>query len=719
MTTWMERAAAEAEARLQRQGINLTLGGEPTYVPSQPTGAEWQVAADGPTKLPRARAMAAAIQARTWPGSTLLFCSGKRYEGEVNPRWALRLITGADGTPIAPWPEAAPQSDPQPLPAALGPHWLEQLGRSLGLPLQALALSDPREPQRRVWAVPLTWEEESQRWRSEAWPLAEERRQLSLAPGPAGLRLPLEHWPEAIPCQLLTLEIGPGDWGLYLPPLQRQPIETLLRAISGLAELAISSDATPAAGAGAAGRQTLTLTAPELSGQLPVDAHPAWQVLGLSADPGVLEINLPVCHSWSEYRDWLLLLEQAGAAVDLRSWKRNGQGRQGSTGGGNHLLWGGPVLERHPFFSRPAWLVGILRYLQHHPSLSYLFAGPGVGPASQCPRADEALGDLTELELAYRLLERCEPGDQRQLIGETLRHLHTDRSGNNHRAEISVDKFWNPGAPAGCLGLVEFRAIETLPQAEWMAAIALLWSCLAAMLLEPGRRPAALQPWGAALHDRLLLPSQLWADLEQVLADLAAAGLALEAEPFRQIWSWRFPTLLQWQEPASGSAAAAAAAAAGRATLELRPALEPWPLICDTPLEGGTTSRFVDASLQRIELISNAAFRQRYRLRLQGRPLPLPPDDQPLAVRYRQQRLYPCLHPGISPQVPLLLEVLEREGQVIACWQIDGERAEPCGSADQAANGAATSGDDAAAAWQPLQQGLCSIDLRSTLLTAA
>ncbi|MFM7513292.1 MAG: transglutaminase family protein, partial [Cyanobium sp.] len=101
---WMDQAAERAEARLQQAGIALTLGGEPTYIPLKPEGAEWTVAADGPTKLPMARAMAAAIQRRTWPGSTLLYCSGKRYEGEVNPRWALRLVTGRDGQPIAPWP---------------------------------------------------------------------------------------------------------------------------------------------------------------------------------------------------------------------------------------------------------------------------------------------------------------------------------------------------------------------------------------------------------------------------------------------------------------------------------------------------------------------------------------------------------------------------------------------------------------------------------------
>jgi uncharacterized protein (DUF2126 family) len=332
--------------------------------------------------------------------------------------------------------------------------------------------------------------------------------------------------------------------------------------------------------------------------------------------------------------------------VGLCSWRATPAGGQSGTGGGNHLLWGGPDLERNPLFSRPAWLAGILRYLQHHPSLSYLFSGDCVGVASQCPRADEALGSLLDLELAYTVLEGCEAGDQRWLIGETLRHLHADRSGNNHRAEVSFDKFWNPGAPAGCLGLIEFRAMESLPSAEWMAAIALLWTSLAALLLDPGRRPRALRDWGTELHDRMLLPSQLRADLLAVLAELAAAGLPLRAEPFEAIWAWRFPVLLAWHDPGSGAA------------LEVRQALEPWPLICDTPREGGFTSRFVDGSMRRVELIANPALRERWRLRLQGRALPL--GTEPLAVRWREQRLYPCLHPGIAPQGPLLLELEPR-----------------------------------------------------------
>ncbi len=647
----MDAAARTAEDRLRRAGIQLTLGGEPTVVPFDPVGAEWTYAADGPSKLEQARRLARELQRRVWPGSTLLFCPGKRYDGEVNPRWALRLITGTGGRPPVHWPEPCQPGLQGRLPRPEeGPAWLERLGRQLGITLLPLPLRDPLDPLRRVWAVPLSAELEEPeqgaeasdeqaaiRWLPQAWELQEELRELSGAPGPAGLRLPLEHMPEEIPRQVLTLEIDAEGWELFLPPLVRRPLELLLQAIAD--SLADAAD----------GGDQGDLAAPRLSGVLPVDAMPHWQVLGLTADPGVLEINLPVCHSWADYHGWLQLLEQLCDVVGLRSWKPGPGGWPLSTGGGNHLLWGGPDLDRHPFFARPAWLVGILRYWQRHPSLSYLFCGPSVGPASQSPRPDEVAGAPFDLELAYRCLEQADDGrapddprgDHRALIGETLRHLHADRSGNNHRSEISFDKFWNPAAPGGCQGLVEFRALESLPEAGWSSAVALLWSALAAHLLDPEQRPDSLRDWGAALHDRLLLPSQLWADLEDVLADLAADGLVLEPGIYRRIWEWRFPPLLQWRQ--------------GDWAVEIRPAPEPWPLICDTPVEGGFTSRFIDASLRRLEISVSEAMRRDGVIVLQDRPLPL--TEPLLAVRYRHQRLYPCLHPAIEPQLPLRLEL--------------------------------------------------------------
>jgi uncharacterized protein (DUF2126 family) len=619
-TALQRLTAATLEQRLQDAGIILTFGGEPTYVPIDPVGPEWSVTADGPTKLSYARALATELQQRVWPGSTLLLCPGKRYDGEVNPRWTLRLIADLQGQPLVSWPS---RQDRPPLSAAAALDVLESIGSDLGCRLKPLPLRDPLQSDRQVWAAPLC-HDEANGWSAAAWPLEESMRELSGAPGPAGLRLPLQHFPEGVLQQVLTLERDDSGWSLFLPPVAREPLETLLEAIAKA-----SQHCAP----------------PDLSGVLPLDGQGHWQVLGLTADPGVLEVNLPVCGSWEEYALWLQVLEEAGEAVGLRSWKQGLHRREG-TGGGNHLLWGGPTLEDNPFFPRPAWLVGILRYWQHHPSLAYLFCGDSVGPASQAPRPDEGSASWLDLTLAHAVLSELGSGDQRVPISETLRHLHADKSGNTHRSEISLDKFWNPAWMAGCQGLLEFRAIESMPDHRWSSAVALLWRSLAVLLLEPNRRPKALQPFGATLHDRQLLPSQLWEDLMAVLGDLAAAGLPQEEAIFRAIWTWRFPQLLQWQD--------------GEASLEIRRALEPWPLLCDTPVEGGSTSRFIDSSLRRFEVITNPAFRERHTLLLKGRPLPLPAAGEvdPLGVRYRQERLYPCLHPVLAPDVPLQLDLL-------------------------------------------------------------
>jgi len=678
MVSELEATARAVEARLAQQGIVLTMGGEPTLVPECPTGAEWTVAADGPTKLGYARALARELHRQVWPGSTVLYCPGKRYDGEVNPRWSLRLITGSDGHPLVPWLDAdgSPEPASRPLPDALALEGLiDTLGLCLGCSLESVPLRDPLDPQRQVWAVPLAWEAES--WTSLVWPLTPDQRQLNGASAPAGLRLPLQHFPEGALRQVLTLELEAGSWGLFLPPVPRQPFEQLLGALAASCSH---------------WRQ------PELSGVLPLDCGGHWQVLGLTADPGVLEINLPVCLSWQQYADWLQVLEQAAATVGLRSVKQRGERSVGS-GGGNHLLLGGPSLEQHPLFSRPAWLVGILRYWQHHPCLAYLFSGDSVGPASQAPRADEGSASLFDLELAHALLDQLPAADHRVAIGETLRHLHADRSGNTHRSEISLDKFWNPAWSAGCQGLLEFRAIETMPDHRWSAAVALLVRALVVMLLDPQRRPTALHPWGPKLHDRALLPSQLWADLERVLDDLADADLPLPHQPFRSIWSWRFPLLLQWHQQG--------------ASLEIREALEPWPLLCDVPVEGGSTSRFVDSSLRRFEVVVAGDFCSSFKLCLNGRSLPLDGRSaQPVAVRYRQDALYPCLHPLLPVHVPLRLDLLRLGASTpVASWLLHGA-AHGFQSLDPLAAGAGHKPRGLEPMLRPAAPGLCTMDLR-------
>ncbi|MCC5023682.1 MAG: transglutaminase family protein [Candidatus Synoicihabitans palmerolidicus] len=121
------------ESSLLRSDIAIIMGGEPTFVPLKPEGAEWATAAFGPTKLAYAHRLARQLIADTYPGAVILETSGKHYPGEPIPRWTL-LQRRLDGEPI--W------QDPSRLRSSLEPgqHKLadarrvaQKLARTLGL----------------------------------------------------------------------------------------------------------------------------------------------------------------------------------------------------------------------------------------------------------------------------------------------------------------------------------------------------------------------------------------------------------------------------------------------------------------------------------------------------------------------------------------------------------------------------------------------------------
>lgn len=610
--------SAKIDALLARHRVRLTLGGEPTYVPFDPTGSEWNVTALGPTKLSYARALAKALIAQTLPHAIAVHSPGKIYPGELNPRWVLHLIWQKDGASLFMLPASARRRSSEAV-----RKLRDLLIKHLHLKARWIKGADPADARHVAWILPL--DHDGRHFVSADWKLGS-RLQLLAADGPAGLRLPLALLPQGINRRALTLEIRDDVIEIFLPPLLQPAFVRLLQSIATAASLSACGPFS-------------------FSGYLPPDESDSWSQLGIAADPGVLEINLPPAATDEEYAHWLTALERAGAAAHLRSFKLVPPNEQAGTGGGNHLLFGGPALAENPFFKRPQWVTSILRYWQHHPSLSYLFTGNYVGPSSQAPRPDESSNSLFDLEMAYQFLERLPRGDHRQVMGETLRHLHTDISGNTHRSEISFDKFWSAAFDGGCRGLIEFRALESLAHADWMSAVALLWRALAAMLLaKPFTRP--LIDHGTRLHDAYFLPSWLWNDFELVLRDLRRAGLALEPAMFRPIFDWRFPILLNHRD--------------GAAHLTVRKAHEGWPLLCETPLEGGQTSRFVDSSVERLEFLATRQLAERCHVFVQGRHLSFRPFSRgrfAVGLRYRRTALYPSLHPGIRPQLPLLLEI--------------------------------------------------------------
>ncbi len=631
----LARVADKVDATFAAHGVKLTLGGEPTYVPDDPQGPEWSITALGPTKLRYGYALAEALIAQALPNAVPVYSPGKFYPGEVNPRWAINLVWNRDDSPLVPALAIPAPAAPATLDATSFALFAESLLHRFGLASGWIRGVDPFDEARPVLVLPL--DHDAAGFLTGDWQVGESI-ELLRAEGHAGLRLPLGSLHEDVNRRALAIEITDGELHVFLPPLLQTPWLALVEHIfATLHELRLG----PAI----------------LAGYVPGDETDGWTKLGIASDPGVLEINLPPCATWRDYAGWLDKLERACATAGLRSFKQISADEQTGSGGGNHLLFGGPSLEENALFTHPAWVTSILRYWQRHPSLAYLFTGQYVGASSQAPRPDECASSLYDLEMAYQFLEQLPPGDHRYLISETLRHLHTDTSGNTHRSEASFDKFWNVNFDGGCRGLVEFRAVESLPRADWMSAIALLWHTLAAHLLAQPFT-ARLVDHGDALHDAFFLPTHLWADFEKVLRDLRRAGFALPAKMFREIFEWRFPILLSHTD--------------GEATLTIRRAHEGWPLLCETPLEGGNTSRFVDTSIERLEFTASKVFATQCQIRVHGRALPLrrfPGGQTGAGLRYRRTSLYPSLHPGILPQMPLYLTITR--GEKNALYKLD------------------------------------------------
>ena len=633
-----DEAAKAVSARFKRNRIKVTLGGEPSYIPVQPDGAEWIVAALGPTKLAYGRAMAAALVERERPGAIAFQAQGKFYPGEPNARWAVHLLWNRSGKPL-PGSKAwqARQKVRPPLNLA---DARRTISAGLRLGNRWHRLHDAAHPDAEYWALPI--DHDGKHWITQRWPLKKDQLQLIGAEGPAGLRLPLHLLPEGALKRAMVLEKNGEDVALFFPPLMQPAFVKLL-------EIVAPAVCLPQAGLF------------RFEGYIPEDTEHLWTRLSFTPDPGVLEINLPACESVQEYAWWLKTLHECAEQAGLRSFKSTPNLELG-TGGGNHLLFGGPSLEENAFFKNPRWVTAILRYWQQHPSLSYLFTGCYVGSSSQAPRPDESARDHYDLEMAYRHLESLEQGqDHRYMISETLRHLHIDLSGNTHRSEISFDKFWNLEWETGCRGLIEFRAIESLPHPEWMSAVALLWTCIIARLFEQ-RRVQPLAVHGTLLHDYYFLPSGLWTDFELILHDLSRDGFKLNPKTYEEIWNWRCPKTLEFEREG--------------ARFTVRKALEDWPLLCETPMEGGNTSRFVDTSMERLELLGNDAFDEKYKVFVQGREVALArfgANGHLAGLRYRSTALHPSLHPGLPPHLPLHLAIIDKKsGKPIAAYKLAG-----------------------------------------------
>jgi len=429
----------------------------------------------------------------------------------------------------------------------------------------------------------------------------------------------------------LCAEVRNGVLYLFMPPLaQLENYLELVAAIEATAE---------------------ELGQPVLMEGYEPPNDPRVRKFSVTPDPGVIEVNIQPAYNWRELVDQTTHLYEAGRESRLTTEKFMLDGHHSGTGGGNHMVMGGATTADSPFLRRPDLLRSLISYWHNHPSLSYLFSGMFIGPTSQAPRIDEARNDSTvEIELAFAEMEKqiAQGGCAPWLVDRLLRNLLIDVTGNTHRAEFCIDKLYSPDSATGRLGLLELRAFEMPPHARMSLTQQLLLRALVARFWKTPYKPQRLVRWGTELHDRFLLPHFIWQDFNDIMDDMQEAGYPMQAEWFAPHFEFRFPKIGDF--------------AVKGMQLELRTALEPWHVLGEEGSSTGT-ARYVDSSVERLEVKVSGMAKDRYVLTCNGVAVPLQPTgvvgEFVTGVRYRAWQPPSALHPTIGIDSPLTFDLVD------------------------------------------------------------
>ncbi len=712
------------DRELEELDVRLTMGGEPTFVSiDDPDGAEWNTTALGEEKRRIAAELYHRLRRHYAPHGLAHFGQGKWYPGEPLPRWSLNCFWRKDGEPIWDNPELlADESVDYDVSAHSAQRLLALVATRLGLtskhilpayedvtyylwrerrlpanvdPL-ASNLEDAQERARlaRLFAeglehavgyvMPLGRNPAGTQWHSGPWFLRDERCYLIPGDSPLGYRLPLDSLPWVKPADYPFVNL-PDPLQVFPPLGAPAAIRPQPRTAAG-SEVPGVTERKPKAQESAHWLARTALCAEPRDGVLyvfmPPTEHledylelvtavesaaqslsqplilegyeppkdPRLQRFSVTPDPGVIEVNIHPSGSWDELVERTTHLYEQARQSRLSSEKFMLDGRHTGTGGGNHFVLGGATAPDSPFLRRPDLLRSLVSYWHNHPSLSYLFSGLFIGPTSQAPRTDEARNDsLYELEVAFKQLPEVGADCPPWLVDRLFRNLLTDVTGNTHRAEFCIDKLYSPDGPAGRHGLLELRAFEMPPHARMSLAQQLLLRSLVARFWQTPYAPARLARWGTELHDRFMLPYFVAQDFADVLAEQKAAGYTLRNDWFAPHFEFRFPKYGDF--------------AAFGAEVELRTALEPWHVMGEQGAAGGAV-RYVDSSVERLQVMVTGLGPDRYAITCNGRRVPLRPTVRAgefvAGVRYRAWQPPNALHPTIGVHAPLTFDLVDQ-----------------------------------------------------------
>jgi uncharacterized protein (DUF2126 family)/transglutaminase-like putative cysteine protease len=714
----------QVDRELEVNDVRLTMGGEPTFVSiDDMDGAEWNTAAMGPNKRRLAGNLMARLRDHFAPGGLLHFGQGKWYPGESLPRWAFACYWRTDG--VALWHDPKWVADPEHdygFTSDDARQFAEALSKRLAVSPHAViaAYEDPyeyvhkegllpynvdprdskledaeeRERLRRVFArgldtpvgfvLPLQriWGKDGREWQTGLWMLRS--RHLYLIPGdsPIGLRLPILSLPwtpasqrqqiwevdplasrGALPVPQRLYSQQPGDevrrrmvmeQPAPVPPDLNEPvIRTALAVEARDGRLHIFMPPVESADDYVELIAAVEDTAALLGSPVLVEGYtppfdPRLQQIKVTPDPGVIEVNIHPARNWRELVDNTTRLYEEARQSRLGTEKFMLDGRHTGTGGGNHLVLGGPTPSDSPFLRRPDLLKSFITFWLNHPALSYLFSGVFIGPTSQAPRVDETRTDaIYELEIAMHLIQANGGPYPLWMVDRVFRNLLVDVTGNTHRAEFCIDKLYSPDSSTGRLGLVEMRAFEMPPHERMSLTQQLLVRALTAWFW---REPYLQKPirWGTRLHDQFLLPYFVEWDLAKALDEIRRGGFPIETAWFAPHFEFRFPVYGRVQYEGI--------------EVELRQAIEPWYVLGEEPGASGTV-RYVDSSVERLQVRVKGLIEERYQITCNGRRLPLQRagahGEYVCGVRYRAWQPPSCLHPTIPVHAPLIFDVVD------------------------------------------------------------